>query len=151
MARRATLRAADSDREHVADRLRHAAAEGRILTEELEERLGLALTARTYGELDAVVADLPATPARRQKTPLWVKATLAAAILMAVVVMLAVFALVVIGFAGAWLLWLFAAWAIFGRGGARGSSPRGHSRPAPHPSHRLHSKRGVPGGGSAWL
>jgi hypothetical protein len=146
------LRASDSDRDRVVDRLRHAAAEGRLLTEELEERLGVAFSARTYGELDEVVSDLP-TPRddRRHKTPRWVKATLALAILMAVIAVLAVFALVFIGLAGAWLLWLFAAWAIFGRGGARGSSPRGHSRPAPHPSHRLHSRRGVPGGGSAWL
>ncbi len=43
----------------VAERLRAAAAEGRIVAEELEERLGLALRARTYGELDALVADLP--------------------------------------------------------------------------------------------
>ncbi len=63
MTRRANLRASDSDRERVAERLRLAAAEGRLLAEELEERLGAALTARTYGELDAVVADLPATTA----------------------------------------------------------------------------------------
>jgi Flp pilus assembly protein TadB len=43
----------------VAERLRAAAAEGRLLTEELEERLSRALRARTYGELDDVTADLP--------------------------------------------------------------------------------------------
>ncbi len=43
----------------VAERLRAAAAEGRIVAEELEERLASALRARTYGELDALVADLP--------------------------------------------------------------------------------------------
>ena len=68
MARRATLRASDADREHVAERLRHAAGEGRILAEELEERLEAVFSARTYGELDAVVADLPGTtPARRRE------------------------------------------------------------------------------------
>jgi hypothetical protein len=146
------LRASDGDRDRVADRLRNAAAEGRLLTEELEERLGVAFSARTYGELDAVVADLPAArDNRRHKTPLWVKATLALAILMAMMAVLAVVALVFIGLAGAWLLWVVAAWAFLGRGGARASGHRGHSRPAPHPSHRLHSRRGVPGGGSAWL
>ncbi len=148
------LRASDSDRDRVADRLRNAAAEGRLLTEELEERLGVVFSARTYGELDAVVDDLPAPrDARRHTTPLWVKASFALAVVVALVAVLAVVALVFIGLAGAWLLWLVAAWAIFGRGrgGARASSHRGHSRPAPHPSHRLHSKRGVPGGGSAWL
>src|SRR5258707_7246893 len=101
MARRATLRAADSDREHVADRLKHATAEGRLMTEELEERLGAVFSARTYGELDAVVSDLP-TPRdnRRHQTPLWVQATLAIAILMAFVAVLAAFRLVRLRHAG---------------------------------------------------
>lgn len=43
----------------MANRLRDAAAEGRIGAEELEHRLGIALSARTYGQLDAVLADLP--------------------------------------------------------------------------------------------
>jgi hypothetical protein len=59
MVRRSHLRASDADREYVAEQLRNAAAEGRLLAEELEHRLGAALSARTYGELDAVVADLP--------------------------------------------------------------------------------------------
>lgn len=59
MVRRSQLRASDADREYVAERLRNAAGEGRLLAEELEHRLGAALSARTYGELDAVVADLP--------------------------------------------------------------------------------------------
>jgi hypothetical protein len=53
------MRASDADRDYVADRLRDAAAEGRIHAEELEHRLGIALSARTYGQLDAVLADLP--------------------------------------------------------------------------------------------
>jgi hypothetical protein len=146
------LRASDSDRDRVADRLRHAAAEGRILTEELEERLGLVFASRTYGELDAVVSDLPAPrDDRRHKTPLWVKATFALAVAMALIAVLAVVALVFIGLAGAWLLWLFVAWAIFGRGGGRRSSHRGHSRHRPGPHHRVNSRSGVPRGGSAWL
>jgi Domain of unknown function (DUF1707) len=53
------LRAADADREAVADRLQAAAGEGRIDFAELEERLGRAFSARTYGELEALVTDLP--------------------------------------------------------------------------------------------
>jgi hypothetical protein len=60
MARHSSLRAADADREAVAERLRRAAGEGRLEPDELEERLHRALRARTYGELDRVVADLPA-------------------------------------------------------------------------------------------
>jgi hypothetical protein len=75
MARRSTLRASDADREQVAERLRQATGEGRLLAEELEQRLGAVFRARTYGELDALVADLPShrgTPARtrRQGRPL---------------------------------------------------------------------------------
>jgi len=56
---RANLRASDADRDHVADLLRHASAEGRLTSDELEERMRTALVARTYGELDPLVADLP--------------------------------------------------------------------------------------------
>ncbi|MGH2851067.1 MAG: DUF1707 SHOCT-like domain-containing protein [Solirubrobacteraceae bacterium] len=59
MAGRAILRASDSDREQIIDRLRKAAAEGRLAAHELEDRVGAALRARTYGDLDATVADLP--------------------------------------------------------------------------------------------
>lgn len=54
------MRASDSDREHVADRLRTAVTEGRLSHEEFEERLHDALSARTYGQLDPLLADLPA-------------------------------------------------------------------------------------------
>jgi Domain of unknown function (DUF1707) len=53
------VRAADADREAVADRLQAAAREGRIDFAELEDRLGRAYGARTYGELEALVTDLP--------------------------------------------------------------------------------------------
>src|ERR1700739_2773022 len=66
MARGAALRASDADREAIAEQLRDAAAEGRLLAEELEHRLGTAFSARTYGELDAVVADLPRDHAIRR-------------------------------------------------------------------------------------
>jgi len=58
----ASQRAGDADREAVADRLRIAAGEGRIELWELDERLGQAYAARTYGQLAALVADLPAQP-----------------------------------------------------------------------------------------
>ena len=61
MSGRGSLRASDAEREHVAERLRHAATEGRLLPDELDERLGAAFAARTYGELDVLLADLPAT------------------------------------------------------------------------------------------
>lgn len=53
-------RVADADRESMAERLRDAAAEGRLDLSELEERLGAAYAAKTRGELDSLIADLPA-------------------------------------------------------------------------------------------
>ena len=61
MSGRGSLRASDAEREHVAERLRHAATEGRLQPDELDERLGAAFAARTYGELDVLLADLLAT------------------------------------------------------------------------------------------
>ena len=56
----AAARAADADRETVAERLRIAAGDGRIDLAELDDRLTRAYTAKTYGQLQALVADLPA-------------------------------------------------------------------------------------------
>jgi len=55
-----SMRAADADRERVADVLREAVAQGRISFKELDERLDQAYAARTYAELEAVTRDLPA-------------------------------------------------------------------------------------------
>jgi hypothetical protein len=55
-------RASDAEREATADRLRAAAAEGRLDPDELEERLTTAYGARTVGELVPLTADLPAAP-----------------------------------------------------------------------------------------
>jgi hypothetical protein len=59
-APRAAQRASDADRDAVAEKLRVAATEGRIDLSELEERLGQLNRAKTYGELGALLADLPA-------------------------------------------------------------------------------------------
>lgn len=53
------MRASDSDREHVAERLRTAAGDGRLDFAELDERLEAAYGAKTYAELEPLVADLP--------------------------------------------------------------------------------------------
>ena len=63
-----SLRAADSDRDAVADRLRTAHAEGRLTVEEFSERLDAAFAARTMGELAGLTVDLPAEPARVART-----------------------------------------------------------------------------------
>jgi Domain of unknown function (DUF1707) len=57
--RESQLRASHTDRDEVVEKLRVAAGDGRLTPEELDERLEAALTARTYGELAALTADLP--------------------------------------------------------------------------------------------
>ena len=70
---RSELRASYDDRDRVVELLRVSAGDGRLTADELDERLELAMTARTYGELAKLVADLPATgpvasaPAARAK------------------------------------------------------------------------------------
>lgn len=108
MAKRGGLRASDADRETVAERLRHAAAEGRILTEELEHRLTAAFSARTYGELDQLVDDLPRDVAARRRQSLPIPkpaAMLALLIVMPVVVAVVVAAMVLV-------VSMFAMWAL---------------------------------------
>lgn len=53
------LRCSDIDRENVAETLRSATADGRIDLDELHERLERTYAARTYRELEPLVADLP--------------------------------------------------------------------------------------------
>jgi hypothetical protein len=57
---RSELRASHEDRDRVVELLRVSAGDGRLTAEELDERLELAMTARTYGELAKLVTDLPA-------------------------------------------------------------------------------------------
>jgi hypothetical protein len=54
------LRASDADRERVADALRRHHLDGRLDTDELQERLARCYAARTTGELEPLLADLPA-------------------------------------------------------------------------------------------
>ncbi len=54
------LRASDAERDRVVDQLREAVAEGRLTPEEHGERVEGVLAARTVGELEAFVRDLPA-------------------------------------------------------------------------------------------
>jgi hypothetical protein len=53
------LRASHTDRDRVVDILSAAAGDGRLTSEELDERVGAALCARTQDELTALTADLP--------------------------------------------------------------------------------------------
>ena len=56
---RGMMRAADADRDSVVEFLQHAYSEGRLSKDEYDVRMGRALAARTYADLDQVVTDLP--------------------------------------------------------------------------------------------
>jgi hypothetical protein len=58
-ARRPEVRASDREREVVADALRSHCAAGRLQVDELEQRLGAALSAATVAELEHLLRDLP--------------------------------------------------------------------------------------------
>jgi hypothetical protein len=73
------MRAADSDRQAVADKLKQALDEGRLDLAEYDERLQQAYAAKTYGDLEDLLDDIPGTapaptratdPAPRTATPL---------------------------------------------------------------------------------
>ena len=120
MASHVSLRASDADRDAVAERLRHAAGEGRLEPEELEERLHAALRARTYGDLGRLLADLPAKPmawerpravgrpAARAALAVAVSVALTLAVVVAVVIVAAVMATW-------WILWAVVWFGLRGR------------------------------------
>jgi DUF1707 SHOCT-like domain len=61
MASDSRIRASDADRDQTAAALREHLAAGRLTTEEFDERLDKAYTAKTLGELDDLMTDLPGT------------------------------------------------------------------------------------------
>ena len=123
MARRATLRASDADREQVTKRLQEASTEGRLAAEELEQRVESALSARTYGELETVLADLPAAGrafGERGRGQLARVGSARRALLLAIAVPVALAVTVAVVFAitgivAGWALWALAGWWFFGR------------------------------------
>jgi hypothetical protein len=143
MSRYASLRASDADRDAVVERLREAAGEGRLEPDELEERVGSALRARTYGQLARLVADLPRSPSRRRghTSPVARYGLVGAGLIGAVVVALVVVAVVAVLVlaAAAWWLACVVFWAFCcgsrrrlasGSHWRRAASPRTH-RPRP--------------------
>ena len=63
------VRASDADREQVVEILTAAFVQGRLSLDELGLRAGHALASRTYGELAATIADIPAPPLQPPAPP----------------------------------------------------------------------------------
>jgi hypothetical protein len=114
-------RVGDADRNRAAELLKEAHAAGYLTLDEIDERLSAALAARTRGELDRLVADLPPDwrarqqggPARR-RPDIPPEAVWLVPLLLLLVAML-VLGVVTRGFFFPWpLLWI---WFAFGRRG----------------------------------
>ncbi len=68
-AGRGHMRASQADREQVIDTLKAAFVQGRLTKDELDQRAGQAFASKTYAELAALYADLPAGPAWSPSQP----------------------------------------------------------------------------------
>ncbi|HWD51226.1 MAG TPA: adenylate/guanylate cyclase domain-containing protein [Acidimicrobiales bacterium] len=84
LPRQPVQRAADADRDRTATLLREHVVVGRLTLDEFSDRVGRALAARTRGELEALVADLPARPepepeATRRHVRRWIVAVMSGA------------------------------------------------------------------------
>ncbi len=66
---RGRMRASHADRDQVIEVLKTAFAHGRLGNDELGARVGRALASRTYAELAALTADIPAAPPAPAPTP----------------------------------------------------------------------------------
>jgi uncharacterized protein DUF1707/2TM domain-containing protein len=109
-----SLRIGDADRERIAERLRTAAGEGRLVPDELEERLEAAFAARTGAELAPLVADLPTEPppARPRRRRGDLRPFVATSILL-----VAIWALTGAGYF--WPVWPILGWGVFALGPGR--------------------------------
>jgi hypothetical protein len=157
--RREDLRAADVDRQFVADRLKSALDEGRLSLHEYDDRLRGTYAARTYGDLDRLLADLPraarsqlvppspaagpqrptaaATPGR-QGIPRWVIATWSSWLTVTLIVNAIWFATVIGGAdVSYWPIWVMLPWgAVLLAGTITGLATGGASRTADRDARR---------------
>jgi hypothetical protein len=70
--RNRSLRVGDKEREAVSEILRQRHLEGRLDADEFQARLDRCLAAKTYAELDELIADLPRDEAERRRAgPSW--------------------------------------------------------------------------------
>ena len=59
MSQAPDMRAGDEDRDRTVTLMREAYAEGRLTADEFQQRMAQAQESKTYGELAALVSDLP--------------------------------------------------------------------------------------------
>lgn len=101
------MRVSQADRDRVVDALRGHAGDGRLEVEELEQRVEAALAARTKGELDKPLRDLPSPPRRTRR-----RRRVAPAIVLLAIAAAAAVVFAETGAAG-WVMWAALGWALF--------------------------------------
>jgi hypothetical protein len=125
----AGLRASDAERERAAETLRRHHADGRLSTEEFEERTERAYAATTLGDMDQLFSDLPRLRApegepRPRRTWVWPPVA-------AVPILVALVAIAVVSSAHfLWLLWPLMFFLFF-RFARRGYAWRSRGWPEP--------------------
>jgi Domain of unknown function (DUF1707) len=114
------LRASDADRDRIAAQLREHAGAGRLSVDELAERLDVVFAARTLGELEPPLADLP----RAERDPRHHRSPIVATPLLALAVLL-VMAWALTGAGAFWPVWVLLGLWWFGPLGRRHRWARG--------------------------
>jgi Domain of unknown function (DUF1707) len=112
-ARDPDLRVSQVERDRVVERLRANAGDGRLDMDELEERVEAALAAKTWRELEVLVADLPRErPPRPPRAA--VRAVAAGSLAGAALPLLGGIAVIALAPAGfAWIGWTAIGWWFF--------------------------------------
>ena len=116
------LRVGDAERDAAAERLRAHAAAGRLTVEELDERLGRALSARTGTDLAVLEEDLPRPRTRRRDPARRAHVTTYLMVIGGLVVLWAL-----TGFGSFWPIWPMLGWGIGVMSHARGSRYKARS------------------------
>jgi hypothetical protein len=125
------LRAGNDEREAVAEILRREHLAGRLDNDEFDERLGRCLTARTYAQLDELIADFPSAEIDRlQPRQLgWRRRPFPLPFMLLPLIVLAI---VLSHGRAAWLVVPFVVWFVVGRFfwgyGWRSAAWRGYGR-----------------------
>ena len=130
-----SLRVGDKERDAVGEILRRRHLEGRLNTDELQSRLERCMAAKSYAELDVLIADFPGDEGRRSRREAYARRVRPWPVPF-VFLPLAVIAAVAIGGHAAWLLiplfFLFVVRPLAWRGsyarGAWGCGPRRTTR-----------------------
>jgi Domain of unknown function (DUF1707) len=124
------LRAADRDRDAVAEILRENYAQGRLTRAEFDERCGAAVGAKTMGDLRALTVDLPVPAPASARTAAWSPARMRLITVAGVVAALVILGLAVLAgrFVFAWPAWLVILVAVRLVHGRRRSPHRGDRR-----------------------